>query len=656
MYYIEYTSNSGKRVPSKHKMFESVDQAEQHGQMTVASGLYRRYNIVEGWSELPPINREKYQTRSGLEGPIQTKSGKTVYYDPKAGMYYDPDTDMYLSYDDWKQLDSPRMHKINMNNESVEALRQIVTDKNSAKVNGTLVDLFTASAIMQVYDAVNDANKEKMDSMLKTKAGLMKIANFAMTKVESATNEGYGSLVSPAAKKAIDARVAANTAALKAKGKNPDGTPKKKGTDEGHSPHKKGTEKYKKHMAAMHAEAEGDWSKDSGWQDYKGQKKDPYGNTIKDKNLAKRMAKAAKKQSAETDIDENQMQTAQEAMVDGEITKDSVKKRALELLVDIAKTSKQYKGEVTDDQVHYLGSLVHDFDMAGIETEKYSEIEKLFRTASKTNKADMSMIQPAYAQAKTLDENQAYRDARLTTIQTDRTNRLNQIQQNRDDRKAELKTSRDSRSVKNRAALDSLKETLSPEEKKLVSKMYNKDGTLTALGKKVMDHGKTNEVTEGVADEAVHMERDHEVQMARSDLYKIANYAVKLHKMLKNVSEEQGIQGWMQAKITMAADYMSSVAHTLEYDMVAETLVSEKLDASKYHCKDCGCQMHNCKPECDCSHDSHDEKGSWWTDADGNGVADAFESVEEAKAKPQQNLMAKTKALSKITKALTKKK
>jgi len=95
---------------------------------------------------------------------------------------------------------------------------------------------------------------------------------------------------------------------------------------------------------------------------------------------------------------------AVEEAMDGEITKDSVKKSALELLVDIAKTSKQYKGEITDDQVHYLGSLVHDFDMAGIETEKYSEIEKLFRTASKTNKADMSMIQPAYAQAKTLDE------------------------------------------------------------------------------------------------------------------------------------------------------------------------------------------------------------------------------------------------------------
>ena len=46
-----------------------------------------------------------------------------------------------------------------------------------------------------------------------------------------------------------------------------------------------------------------------------------------------------------------------------------------------------------------------------------------------------------------------------------------------------------------------------------------------------------------------------------------------------------------------------------------------------YHCKDCGCQMHNCKPDCDCSHDSHDESGSWWVDADGNGVPDAMESI-----------------------------
>jgi len=45
-----------------------------------------------------------------------------------------------------------------------------------------------------------------------------------------------------------------------------------------------------------------------------------------------------------------------------------------------------------------------------------------------------------------------------------------------------------------------------------------------------------------------------------------------------------------------------------------------------YHCKDCGCQMHNCKPDCDCSHDSHDETGSWWRDKNGNGVPDIMET------------------------------
>ena len=60
------------------------------------------------------------------------------------------------------------------------------------------------------------------------------------------------------------------------------------------------------------------------------------------------------------------------------------------------------------------------------------------------------------------------------------------------------------------------------------------------------------------------METDHEVQMARADLFKLAKYSVELHKLLKNVSEEQGLEGWVQAKITKAADYISSVKHHME--------------------------------------------------------------------------------------------
>ena len=69
-----------------------------------ASTIKDMMGLTEGWSELPAMP-DKYIARDGLEGPIMTKSGKVVYYDPKEGSYYDPDTDIFLSYDEWKELD-----------------------------------------------------------------------------------------------------------------------------------------------------------------------------------------------------------------------------------------------------------------------------------------------------------------------------------------------------------------------------------------------------------------------------------------------------------------------------------------------------------------------------------------------------------------------
>lgn len=77
----------------------------------------------------------------------------------------------------------------------------------------------------------------------------------------------------------------------------------------------------------------------------------------------------------------------------------------------------------------------------------------------------------------------------------------------------------------------------------------------------------TKKTNEGLADMAHMAEKDHEVQMARADLYKIAKYAIKLHDMLKGVSEEEGLEGWQQSKITKASDYISAVYHNLDYDL-----------------------------------------------------------------------------------------
>jgi len=83
---------------------------------------------------------------------------------------------------------------------------------------------------------------------------------------------------------------------------------------------------------------------------------------------------------------------------------------------------------------------------------------------------------------------------------------------------------------------------------------------LDKLDKIVLTEGQLGEL-------ASKCEADHEVQMARADLFKIAKYAIKLHDMMKNVSEAEGIEGWKQSKITKAADYIGSVYHSLDYEM-----------------------------------------------------------------------------------------
>lgn len=57
---------------------------------------------------------------------------------------------------------------------------------------------------------------------------------------------------------------------------------------------------------------------------------------------------------------------------------------------------------------------------------------------------------------------------------------------------------------------------------------------------------------------------DREGAMAKADLYKLANYSLKLFKKLQ---DEDQLEGWVQAKITKAADYVASVYHYLEYEM-----------------------------------------------------------------------------------------
>ncbi len=49
--------------------------------------------------------------------------------------------------------------------EIVAKLRSIVRDQNAMKISGVMVDTFSASAAIQVYDGLNDQNRQKMGAL-----------------------------------------------------------------------------------------------------------------------------------------------------------------------------------------------------------------------------------------------------------------------------------------------------------------------------------------------------------------------------------------------------------------------------------------------------------------------------------------------------------
>lgn len=78
---------------------------------------------------------------------------------------------------------------------------------------------------------------------------------------------------------------------------------------------------------------------------------------------------------------------------------------------------------------------------------------------------------------------------------------------------------------------------------------------------------------------------DHEVEMARGQLYQSAKNAKDICNMLKDISEMEGIDAWVQSKITTAADYLETVRAYMEskYEMqheVDEATAHEKFKKS----------------------------------------------------------------------------
>ena len=96
-------------VPMKN--VEVISEA-YHGLKSHREKFKATTKIAEAYARLPEMDKEKYQKRDGLEGPIMTASGKVLYFDPqytgedgRRGTYYDPDSDFYIDQKSFKAYD-----------------------------------------------------------------------------------------------------------------------------------------------------------------------------------------------------------------------------------------------------------------------------------------------------------------------------------------------------------------------------------------------------------------------------------------------------------------------------------------------------------------------------------------------------------------------
>jgi hypothetical protein len=113
----------------------------------------------------------------------------------KIALYYNDKLNKYFSipYSTEKNVDAPIQAEevqLEESKEVMDHIHDIVKEKQARKVkfaNGksTMVDGYTASAIKQVHDAVNDENKAKLRKMVhQSPEHFNKVASFAFSKVK----------------------------------------------------------------------------------------------------------------------------------------------------------------------------------------------------------------------------------------------------------------------------------------------------------------------------------------------------------------------------------------------------------------------------------------------------------------------------------------
>ena len=156
--YVEYKFKSPRDAIAAKKYFESQQRMEfdvygshRDGELTVDAGkndMAEYHRVIMQKYKPKIVTQEQKKNKKDVEDEDENPVGKSY------------------------------------NEAAIDDLRKIVKTKSMGKVSGTKVDLFSASAMVKVYDALNDKNRAKVDKMLKDKRGVMTFADFAMSQMK----------------------------------------------------------------------------------------------------------------------------------------------------------------------------------------------------------------------------------------------------------------------------------------------------------------------------------------------------------------------------------------------------------------------------------------------------------------------------------------
>jgi hypothetical protein len=159
---------------------KSTEEIVRYMKKSIPSGVFEEVEIAEGWKA------GKYT--------IKDNKGKILGTYSSGGKAQKAMDDL-MQKGDYDKLEVAMVEEVaeakgTAYPATIDTLKMIVREKQNQTVmfksGQAIVDTFTASAMVAVYDAMKPATKKKFEEMIKDKGGFMKTQAFAMKMTEDA--------------------------------------------------------------------------------------------------------------------------------------------------------------------------------------------------------------------------------------------------------------------------------------------------------------------------------------------------------------------------------------------------------------------------------------------------------------------------------------